>query len=82
MVLGKKEDNIMSNQTYDFLKRFVLPVLTGFGTFCLTVGEAWNIPHYKEIAITFGALATFLAYVLNESSKQYMKDKEIVSKEV
>ena len=82
MVPGKKEDKNMSNQTYDFLKRIVLPVLTGLGTFCLTVGEAWNIPHYKEIAITLGALATFLAYVLNESSKNYMKDKEIVSREV
>ena len=69
----------MTNQTYDFLKRIVLPVLTGLGTFCLTVGEAWNIPHYKEIAITLGALATFLAYVLNEASKSYMKDKTIVS---
>ena len=69
----------MTNKTYDFLKRIVLPVLTGLGTFCLTVGEAWNIPHYKEIAITLGALATFLAYVLNEASKSYMKDKTIVS---
>lgn len=72
----------MTNQTYDILKRLVLPVLTGLSAFCLTVGEAWIIPHYKEIAITLSALATFLAYVLNESSKQYMKDKEIVSKEV
>ena len=72
----------MTNKTYDFLKRIVLPVLTGLGTFCLTVGETWNIPHYKEISITLGAIATFLAYVLNESSKQYMKDKEIVTIEV
>ena len=72
----------MTKKTYDFLKRIVLPVLTGLGTFCLTVGETWNITHYKEISITLGALATFLAYVLNESSKNYMKDKEIVTREV
>ena len=71
----------MSNKTYDILKRWVLPILTGLGTFCLTVGEAWSIPYYKEVSITFGALATLLAYVLNEASKKYMEDKVIVTKE-
>lgn len=71
----------MSNEMYDFLKRILLPVFTGLATFCLTVGEAWSIPYYKEISITLGALATFLAYVINESSKAYMKDKEIVLKQ-
>lgn len=69
----------MSNNTYDLLKRWVLPCLTGLGTLVLTIGEAWNIPDYKAISITFGALATFLTYVLNEASKSYMKDKAIVS---
>ena len=54
----------MNNSTYDFLKRWVLPVLTGLATLVLTVGEAWSIPNYKAISITFGACATFLAYVL------------------
>lgn len=69
----------MTNKTYDFLKRWVLPILTGMATLILTVGEAWNIPQYKAISITFGALATFLTYVLNEASKSYMRDKTIVS---
>lgn len=69
----------MTNNTYDFLKRWVLPILTGLATLVLTVGEAWNIPNYKAISITCGALATFLAYVLNEASKSYMKDKAIIS---
>lgn len=69
----------MTNKTYDILKRWVLPILTGMATLVLTVGEAWNIPQYKAISITFGALATFLTYVLNEASKFYMKDKTIVS---
>lgn len=68
----------MNNNTYDFLKRWVLPILTGLATLVLTVGEAWNIPNYKAISITFGACATFLAYVLNEASKTYMKDKQII----
>lgn len=69
----------MSNNVYDFLKRWLLPCLTGMATLVLTVGEAWNIPEYKAISITFGALATFLTYVLNEASKSYMKDKAIVT---
>lgn len=69
----------MTNNTYDILKRWVLPILTGMATLILTVGEAWNIPNYKAISITFGALATFLTYVLNEASKSYMKDKTIIS---
>lgn len=69
----------MNNQTYDFLKRWVLPILTGLATLVLTVGEAWNIANYKAISITFGACATFLAYVLNEASKSYMKDKAIIT---
>lgn len=71
----------MSNNSYDILKRWVLPLLSALGTFCLTVGEAWNIPYYKEVSITFGALATLLAYVLNEASKKYMENKMIVTKE-
>lgn len=70
----------MSDNVYDFLKRWVLPCLTGMATLILTVGEAWNIPQYKAISITFGAMATFLTYVLNEASKSYMKDKQIIYK--
>ena len=69
----------MSNKTYDLLKRWVLPCLTGMATLVLTIGEAWDIPQYKAISITFGSLDTFLTYVLNEASKSYMKDKTIIS---
>ena len=72
----------MTNNAYDILKRWVLPMLSGMATLILTVGEAWNIPYYKTISITFGALATYLTYVLNEASKSYMKDKEIITKTV
>lgn len=68
----------MSDKVYDILRRWVQPILTGLATFTLTVGEAWNIPQYKAISITFGALATLLAYVLNEASKNYFADKSIV----
>lgn len=69
----------MSNKVYDALKRYCLPILIAMGPLVLTVGEAWNIPHYKEIAITVGALATFLTTILNEASKSYFQNKQIVS---
>lgn len=71
----------MSNNLYDVLKRIVLPLLTGLDTFVLTVGEVWAIPYYREIAITLGATATLLAFMLNEASKKYMEDKEIIERQ-
>lgn len=68
----------MSNKLYDFLKHYVLPLLVAMGPLVLSAGESWKIPHYKEIAITIGALATFVTTFLNESSKAYMKNKQIV----
>ena len=68
----------MSNKLYDFLKHYALPLLVAMGPLVLTAGEAWHIPYYKEIAITVGALATFLTTFLNESSRIYLKDKQIV----
>ena len=68
----------MSNKMYDVLKNIILPLLTGLDTFVITVGEVWAIPYYKQIAITLGAMATLLSFILNEASKQYMKDKLIV----
>lgn len=68
----------MSNKLYDFLKHYVLPLLVAMGPLVLSAGEAWKIPHYKEIAITVGALATFVTTFLNESSRAYMKNKQIV----
>ena len=64
---------------YDFLKNVVLPCLMASSTLVMTVGQAWNIPNYKAIAITFGALATFLSSVLNQASKDFFKDKQIIS---
>lgn len=69
----------MSNKVYDALKRYCLPILIAMGPLVLTSGEAWNIPHYKEIAITIGALATFMTTILNEASKSYFQNKQIIS---
>lgn len=68
----------MNNKTYDILKNWVLPLLTGGATFIITLGELWGIPYSKEVAGTMTALATLISFVLNQSSKSYFSDKEIV----
>lgn len=68
----------LSNKWYDILKNWVLPLLTGGATFIITLGELWHIPYSKEVAGTMTALATLISFVLNQSSKAYFSDKEIV----
>jgi hypothetical protein len=74
-----QRSEIMSDKTYNTLKIVVI-VLTASCTFCLTLGKAWGLSYYEAIATTLGALATALQYILNEISKAFFKDKEIVQK--
>ena len=70
----------LSNKTYDFIKRILLPLLAGGATFVITCGELWHLPTdtVKAIGGTMTALATLISFVLNSSSDEYFKDKEIV----
>ena len=71
----------MNNKTYDILKNWVIPILTGGATLILTVGELWHFPTdtVKAVAGTMTAVATFISFLINSSSKAYFKDKEIVN---
>lgn len=73
----------MNNKTYDILKNWVIPILTGGATLILTVGELWHFPTdtVKAVAGTMTAVATFISFLINSSSKAYFKDKEIVNVE-
>lgn len=68
----------MSNEVYDFLKNILIPVLTGGATFILTLGDIWGIPFAKEVGATLTALATLISFIINQSSKDYFHNKEIV----
>lgn len=72
----------MNSNLYDLLKNWVLPLLTGGATFVITLGELWGIPYSKEVAGTMTALATLISFILNQSSKAYFSDKEIVEANV
>lgn len=68
----------MDSKVYDILKNWVLPLLTGGATFIITLGELWGIPYSKEVAGTMTALATLISFLINQSSKAFFSDKEIV----
>lgn len=72
----------MSDKTYDILKNWVIPILTGGATFVITMGELWHISYSKEIAGTMTALATLISFILTNASKVYFKDKEIIDTSV
>lgn len=71
---------VLSDSTYNILKNWVIPILTGGATLILTVGELWHFDAdtVKAVAGTMTALATFISFVITSSSKAYFKDKEIV----
>lgn len=68
----------LSNETYDFIKTILLPLLTGGATFVLTIGKLWGLPYSEQIAGTMTALATLISFILNASSKEYFSDKDII----
>lgn len=72
----------MNDTTYDTLKNWILPLLTGGATFIITLGELWHIPYSKEVAGTMTALATLISFILTNASKVYFKDKEIIDTSV
>lgn len=69
----------MNNKTYDFLKKYLIAILTGGATLVLTLGKIWGLPYCEQIASTMTAIATFITFIINNASKNYFKDKEIVS---
>ena len=72
----------MNSKTYDILKNIVIPVLTGGATLVLTLGDIWKMPYAQQIGATMTAVATFISFLINQSSKAYFKDKDIVETKV
>lgn len=64
---------MLSNTTYDRLKRFITLVLPAFGTFYVTVAALTELPWGDQVAGICLALGTFLGIVLNASGRAYDK---------
>lgn len=67
------KDYMISNKTYDFLKKLVQIVLPAFGTFYLTFGNVWDLPGTKQVSDTILAICTFIGVLLTLSAKSYNK---------
>ena len=72
----------MNSKTYDILKNIVIPLLTGGATLVLTLGDIWGLPYAQQIGATMTAVATFIAFIINQASKNYFADKEIIETKV
>lgn len=62
---------MMSNGTYDLLKKIALIVLPAAATLWLTLGKIWDFPYTGEIGATITAIDVFLGAVLGVSSAKY-----------
>ena len=64
---------IMSNKTYDTLKKIAQIVLPAAGTLYFALAGIWGFPYGEEIVGTITALDAFLGMVLGYSTMQYNK---------
>ena len=71
-----KEENIMSNKTYDVLKWIAMVVLPAIGTLYFALAGIWGFPYGEEVVGTITAIDAFLGALLGISSAQYNKKSE------
>lgn len=68
---------MLSNQTYDTLKRFVTLGLPAFGVLYVTVAALWGLPNPEAVASTCLAVATFCGVLLNIAGRSYEKSDDM-----
>lgn len=66
-----RQDHLISNRTYDNLKRIVTVVLPAFATFYAAIAVVWGLPGSEEVVATCAAFATFCGVLLNVSTKSW-----------
>ena len=71
----------MTNKLYDILKFISMIVLPALGTLYFTLAQIWNLPYAEQIVGTLAAITTFMGAILQISSTQYKKLKEVKSNE-
>lgn len=70
----------ISSKVYDIMKIIII-VFNGLAIFFTALGELFGF-HWMFLASgVCAAISGLVAYIMNESSKQFWKDKEIVEKE-
>ena len=74
----------LTNDAYNFLKRYLVPILAAAATFVSTCGKYMNMSGetIESISGILAGLVTAIMYVINESSTAYFKDKQIIDMKV
>ena len=67
---------MMSDKTYDVLKKLAQTVLPALGTLYYAIAEVWGFSFGREVVATILAIDTFLGVVLEVSSANYYKKKK------
>lgn len=67
----------LSNNVYDVLKYIAMILLPAFGTFYFAIAKIWQLPYATEIVGTLAAIDAFMGALLQISTNQYNKEKEI-----
>jgi len=68
---------MLSNQTYDTLKRFVTLGLPAFGVLYVAIAAIWGLPNPEAVSSTVLAVATFCGVLLNIAGRSYEKSDEM-----
>lgn len=66
---------LLSNSTYDILKKVALIILPALATLWLTIGKIWGLPYTTEIGATVTAISVFIGACLEVSSAKYYEEK-------
>jgi hypothetical protein len=65
------QDHLISNSTYNFLKRVVTVVLPATATLYAALAAVWGLPNPEAVVATLAALATFGGVLLNVSTTSW-----------
>ena len=62
---------MLSDKTYDFVKRLVQIILPAFSALYFGLAQIWGLPAAEEVVGTIALLTTFLGVVLGISTSTY-----------
>lgn len=70
-IIESEDKPMLSNETYDFLKKTVQIILPALGTLYFTLASIWGLPAAEQVVGTIAALTVFGGVLLSLSSKRY-----------
>jgi Putative phage holin Dp-1 len=70
-MVDTKQDHLLSNSTYDILKRLVTFYLPALAVLYAVLSAVWDLPSTEVVLVILATLATLGGFVLNTSSKSW-----------